>query len=70
VHTGGRADKLGNRYEGRWTAKQLLRLLDGKLSAVRLESFSEDHVDLFVTNLDGATELHQCKRTIAGKGAQ
>lgn len=25
---GGRADKLGNRHEGRWVAKQLLRLLN------------------------------------------
>lgn len=28
--TGGRADKFGNRYEGRWVVKQLLRLIKRK----------------------------------------
>ncbi|OAA90404.1 hypothetical protein WY13_01308 [Clostridium ljungdahlii] len=27
IESGGRADKLGNRHEGRWLVKQLLRLL-------------------------------------------
>jgi hypothetical protein len=64
MHTGGWAAKLGNRYEGRWTAKQLLRLLNGKLQAVRLENVEEEHVDVYVMNLDGTPEAHQCKRRI------
>lgn len=66
--TGGWADKLGNRYEGRWTAKQLLRLLDGKLQAVQLETVTEEHLDLLVNNLDGTAEAQQCKRKMAGSG--
>lgn len=31
---GGMANKLGNRYEGRWVAKQLLRLLNEEIESV------------------------------------
>src|SRR5262245_722771 len=68
MQTGGWADKLGNRYEGRWTAQQLLRLLDGRVQAVQLESVTEEHVDLFVTNCDGTIEAHQCKRKMHRNG--
>jgi hypothetical protein len=68
MHTGGWADKLGNRYEGRWAADQLLRLLDGKLQAVRLENVKEDHVDLSLRDFDGISEFHQCKRKIDRNG--
>lgn len=29
--SGGMSDKLGNRYEGRWVAHQLLSLLDERI---------------------------------------
>ena len=31
---GGYADKLGNRYEGRWVVRQLLRLLNEEIRSV------------------------------------
>jgi hypothetical protein len=50
MRTGGWADKLGNRYEGRWTAKQFLLLLAEKLQMVQLETEDsvEQRVDLLV----------------------
>jgi hypothetical protein len=64
MRTGGWADKLGNRYEGRWTAKQLLRLLAEKLHSVQLETEDaiEQRVDLIVRRADGTTEAQQCKK--------
>ena len=34
---GGMAEKLGNRYEGRWVAKKLLELLDEQVKSVTVE---------------------------------
>ena len=64
MRTGGWADKLGNRYEGRWTAKQLLLLLAERLQMVQLETEEavEQRVDLLVGRTDGATEAQQCKK--------
>src|ERR1700722_11399517 len=64
MRTGGWADKLGNRYEGRWTAKQFLLLLAEKLQMVQLETEDavEQHVDLLVGHTDGAAEAQQCKK--------
>jgi hypothetical protein len=64
MRTGGWADKLGNRYEGRWTAKQLLLLLAEKLHMVQLETEDavEQRVDLLVCHTDGAVEAQQCKK--------
>lgn len=36
--SGGRADKFGNRYEGRWVVKQLLRLIKEEISPITLEN--------------------------------
>jgi len=60
---GGYADKLGNRYEGRWVARQMLLLLSEQLTSITLESVGDDEagVDLWVTRLDGAREAQQCK---------
>jgi hypothetical protein len=64
MRTGGFADKLGNRYEGRWTAKQLLLLLAEKLQMVQLESEDaiEERADLFLGHRDGVVEAQQCKK--------
>jgi len=60
---GGMADKLGNRYEGRWVAKQLLGLLDEKIQSVTIEliGLNEQGVDLLITKKDGIRQLQQCK---------
>ena len=62
VEGGGRADKLGNRYEGLWVARQLLFLLAGELTSVQVEAVGTDeaqvriparHLPLFRSGLDG-----------------
>jgi len=62
--TGGRADKLGNRYEGLWVAAKLLDMLTGEAAAVQLEALGDDErgVDVWVTRLDGTRDAQQCKR--------
>lgn len=60
---GGMSEKLGNRYEGRWVTKQLLRLLNEKIQSVTVELIGPDAqgVDLLVVNKDGSRQLQQCK---------
>lgn len=55
---GGYADKLGNRYEGRWVARQLLLLLNEQIQSVTLESVGDDEagVDLWIERNDGGRE--------------
>jgi hypothetical protein len=64
VELGGRSDKLGNRYEGLWVARNLLLVLAGEAVAVTIEAIGDDEegVDLWVDYLDGRREAHQCKR--------
>lgn len=66
---GGRADKLENRHEGRWVAKQLLRLLREEIKSVTIESIGDDEqgVDLWVELNDGKRQAQQCKARNAGK---
>jgi hypothetical protein len=60
---GGISEKLGNRYEGRWVAKQLLRLLNEELLSVTVELIGseEEGVDLLVVKKDNVRRLQQCK---------
>ncbi|MEN8130113.1 MAG: hypothetical protein ABFS45_07930 [Pseudomonadota bacterium] len=60
---GGMADKLGNRHEGRWVAKQLIRLLNEEIQSVTVELIGPDEegVDLLVVSKDGIRQLQQCK---------
>ena len=60
---GGMAEKLGNRYEGRWVAKQLLRLLNEEIKSVTVELIGpiERGVDLLVVKKDDTWQLQQCK---------
>jgi hypothetical protein len=62
--SGGRADKLGNRYEGLWVAYNLLRLLREEVAGVQLEALGDDErgIDLWVTQRDGTRHAQQCKR--------
>lgn len=61
--TGGRADKFGNRYEGRWVVKQLLRLIKEEISSLTLEAIGkeEEGIDLWIRNNDGSQICSQCK---------
>ncbi|PKL38656.1 MAG: hypothetical protein CVV41_22415 [Candidatus Riflebacteria bacterium HGW-Riflebacteria-1] len=61
--TGGMADKLGNRYEGQWVVKQLLRLLNEEIQSVTVELIGPDEqgVDLLIVKTDGTRQLQQCK---------
>ncbi len=60
---GGRADKLGNRHEGRWVVKQLLRLINEDIKSVTIESIGDDErgVDLVLVLNDGRKQFQQCK---------
>jgi hypothetical protein len=60
---GGMSEKLGNRYEGRWVAKQLLRLLNEEILSVTVELIGpeEEGVDLLVVKKDSVRQLQQCK---------
>lgn len=69
---GGYADKLGNRYEGRWVVKQLLHLLNETVRSVTVEAIGDDQegVDLVVEA--GAPEsrkrrFEQCKARNASR---
>lgn len=60
---GGLADKLGNRYEGRWVTKQLLRFLNEEIRSVTVEAIGDDEqgVDLWIEKNDGVRQAQQCK---------
>jgi len=66
---GGMSEKLGNRYEGRWVAKQLLWLLNEKIQSVTVELIGPDEqgVDLLVVGKDGVRQLQQCKARCGGR---
>jgi hypothetical protein len=38
---GGKTDKVGNRYEGRWTVRQVLDILQGAALAITIEPIGE-----------------------------
>ncbi len=63
LEKGGRADKIGNRYENRILAKQLFALLLEKLRSVEVEPLGEEGegVEYICTALDGTRKYYQCK---------
>ena len=63
LEPGGHADKMGNRYEGRWVVSQLLRLLAEDLTRVQVEVVGDEErgVDLWVERPDGVRLAQQCK---------
>lgn len=65
---GGAADKAGNSYERRWTVLQMLRLLDGSASEIRVEVPGEGGVgaEFRIRRSDGLSEWHQAKRQRTG----
>ena len=66
---GGYADKLGNRYEGRWVVRQLLDLLNERLTQVIVEAVGDDEagIDLWIMRPDGTRQAQQCKARNASK---
>lgn len=70
MEAGGRADKLGNRFEETWVAVQLLHVLAGQIRSVEIESVGDDEkgVDLWVERPDGTFDAQQCKRGNRSEG--
>lgn len=58
---GGAADKLGNRYEGRWIIHCMIDVMDEKAESIRIESPGEDAFEFFLQR-DNCREYHQVKR--------
>ncbi|WP_284640765.1 ATP-binding protein [Paenibacillus silviterrae] len=60
---GGRADKLGNRYEGLWVANKMLDILDGTIRSIVVEAVGEDEqgAELWLELFGGTRQAHQCK---------
>jgi hypothetical protein len=69
LEPGGYSEKLGNRHEGRWIVKQLLRLLTEQLRSVTVEAVGDDQqgVDLVVETQLGTRQYQQCKARNASK---
>lgn len=68
--TGGLADKLGNRYEGRWLASKLLSLLNEKILSLTVEAIGDDErgVDLWIVQKKNCVrQAHQCKARNSSK---
>jgi hypothetical protein len=60
---GGEADKFGNRYEGVWTARQLLYVLSGRINSITVEEPGGPGAGVeFILRRGDNTEAHQCKR--------
>lgn len=66
---GGLADKLGNRYESRWLATWLLKLLNEKIQSVTIEPIGDDEqgVDIWIVENGGVRQAHQCKANNSSK---
>ncbi|MEM7556133.1 MAG: hypothetical protein AAF378_18935 [Cyanobacteria bacterium P01_A01_bin.84] len=64
---GGATDKIGNRYEGRWTVHCMIDVMDEKADAIRLEKPGEDAFE-FIVRKNDSLECHQVKRQRSGRG--
>jgi hypothetical protein len=64
---GGESDKVGNRYEARWTVYCLIDVLDEKADSIRLEVPGEDGFEFYLKR-KGNLEYHQVKRQKSGRG--
>lgn len=58
---GGRADKLGNRYENYILAKLLLYTLKGQFISVEVEPLDMDAIEYLAVKADGRVFYYQCK---------
>jgi hypothetical protein len=64
---GGATDKIGNRYEGRWTVFCMVEVMDEKADSIRLEKPGEDAFEFFV-HRNSQVECHQVKRQKSNLG--
>ena len=66
---GGMSEKLGSRYEGRWVAQQLLRLINEEINSVTVEPIGplNQGIDLLVVKKDDLKVFQQVKSRIRGQ---
>ncbi|MFW5765746.1 MAG: hypothetical protein ACOC07_16410, partial [Coleofasciculus sp.] len=64
---GGAADKIGNRYEARWTIHCMIDVMDEKADSITLEEIGEDAFE-FCLRRNTGLEYHQVKRQKSGRG--
>jgi hypothetical protein len=65
---GGIADKLGNRYESRWTVACLGSLLRDAWESIDLEPYDGFKIEFHARRRDGVVEHHQAKKSAPGGG--
>lgn len=63
LEIGGRADKMGNRYEIRCIIYEMLKVLREINYSVVIEALGDDEVgtDILITDFEGRKEHQQCK---------
>ena len=66
---GGSADKIGNRYEHRWTIQCMTQVMAGQAQSFWMEPIGSegDGVEFWIRFQD-RLEYHQVKRQISGRG--
>ncbi|MBI4641386.1 MAG: hypothetical protein HY731_11870 [Candidatus Tectomicrobia bacterium] len=66
---GGSADKLGNRYEGRWTVVCMVEVMDERADAIRLEppGVEGEGVEFWLQR-ENVREYYQAKRQHSASG--
>lgn len=70
AESGGIADKLGGRFESRWTVQCALKILDGRADWIEIEPLGATGQGIeFVLSTGGARQHHQAKRTKSGGGS-
>ena len=69
LEKGGRADKMGNRYEIRCIIYEMLKILREVNYSIVIEALGEDEVgtDILITGFEGKKEHQQCKVRNASK---
>lgn len=72
LERGGRADKMGNRYEVRCIIYEMLKVLREVNYSIVIEALGDDEVgtDILITNFEGQKEHQQCKVRNASKICQ
>jgi len=69
LEKGGRADKMGNRYEIRCIIYEMLKVLREVNYSIVIEALGDDEIgtDILVTDFEGRKEHQQCKVRNASK---
>lgn len=61
---GGPSDKIGNRYERRWTTYCMIKVMFGEYDSIYLEPFEEEKAE-FLLRREERKQYHQAKRQLA-----